>query len=253
MTGVLVTGASRGIGKYIATHFAQKGYDVAITSIDEAELEATVTELRDLPESGTVLSHVADSADESVVEAVVTETAEEFGGIDILVNNAGRVGPTGEFHTNDLTDWKRTVRTNLFGMVHYTYFTLPIMLKAGYGRIINILGGGARSSRPTLSGYGTSKAATLRFTTSVGEELAGTDVTMNGVGPGVVDTQLIAEIINGDGISDAYEQKLSNKIENGTTTDPSKLCRFVEYLARDDIDTTGGIREVDEWDDPKAE
>lgn len=250
MNSVLVTGASRGIGRYVATHFAKQGNDVAITAIDEVGLRNTAEELADLSGSGRIERFLADSSEASEVRRVIEAVNDAFDGIDILVNNAGRVGPVGEFPTNDLKDWKRTVRTNLFGMVHYTYYTLPSMKNQGYGRIVNILGGGARSSRPTLSGYGTSKAATLRFTTSVGEELEGTNVRMNGVGPGVVATDLIDEIRYGERLSDEYAERLTEKVEEGETTDPEKLCRFIEFLAREELDETGEIWEVDEWEDP---
>lgn len=250
MKSVLITGASRGIGKHIATHFAEQGHDIAITAIDEVELRETARELSDIPESGRVEWYLADSSEESEVRRVVEGVNDTYDGVDILVNNAGRVGPIGKFHTNDLSDWKRTVRTNLFGMVNYSHYILPGMLDQEYGRIVNILGGGARSSRPTLSGYGTSKAATLRFTTSVGEELEGTNVRMNGVGPGVVATDLIEEIRTGGGLADEYAERLTEKVEENKTTDPRKLSRFVEFLARPELKETGAIWEVDEWEDP---
>lgn len=248
MTTTLITGASQGIGAHLLKHFAAKGHDLVLTDLDKEGLLSQKDEIIGPHVNVEIKCHKADSTDENEVRNVVKEVYDSFGDIDNLINNAGIVGPKGPFHTNDLDDWKRTIQTNLFGMIHYTHSVLPRMLEVDSGRILNILGGGAGSSRPTLSGYGTSKAAALRFTTSVGDELTDTNVAMNGMGPGVVDTDLIWEIIDSDKVAESYEEKLRRKFDEGNVTEPEHLCRFAEFLVSDEMSVTGGIWEIHEWD-----
>jgi short-subunit dehydrogenase len=246
---VIITGASRGIGKYIAEHFNKLGYNLALVALKKNELKETVRELKNQNSSNKIIFRTADSSVQEEVQNTVEYFIKEFNQIHILINNAGMVGPTGYFWENDLNLWKRTIEVNLFGMATYSYYVLKNMIRHNYGRIVNILGGGARAPKPTLSSYGTSKAADLRFTTSVGLELNDFNIKMNGVGPGVVDTKLIWEIINGKGVLKKYQEKQRNKFSKKQNTNPNKLCLLVKYLVSSELNETGKIFEVNEWNE----
>ena len=125
---VIVTGASRGIGKYIAEHFNKLGYNLALVALEKNELKETVRELKNQDSSNKIIFRTANSSVQEEVQNTVEYFIKEFNQIHILINNAGMVGPTGYFWENDLNLWKRTIEVNLFGMATYSYYVLKNMI-----------------------------------------------------------------------------------------------------------------------------
>jgi NAD(P)-dependent dehydrogenase (short-subunit alcohol dehydrogenase family) len=131
--------------------------------------------------------------------------------IDILVNNAGIIGPIGQLENNDWQFWQDTVAVNLLAVVRICQLLAPNFKKRGYGKIVNISGGGAASPLKNFSAYSASKAALVRFTECLAQELVGVDI--NAVAPGPLKTRLGDEILAAgrEVVGEALFEKLASK------------------------------------------
>ena len=184
----LVTGASKGLGKAIALALAQAGARVALGSRDEARLNAVADEIRAAGGSASVFA--ADVADEAQVAAVRDAIAAQFGGtLHILVNNAGINirKPVTDF---TLAEWNSVLTTNLTSVFLMCRAFVPMMKGRGYGRIINLTSMMSHISLPGRTAYSASKTALLGFNRALALELAAEKVTVNGISPGVCDTEI---------------------------------------------------------------
>jgi short-subunit dehydrogenase len=184
----IVTGASSGIGRDLATMLASQGANVALVA-RRAQL------LRDLADELTefgveALPLVCDVTDQSQVDHAVAEACDEFGTIDIAVNNAGVLIPS-LFSEASVEDLRRMMDVNFFGAVHMTRAVLPIMQDARRGNLVNIASIAGRRGGATLSGYSASKFALIGFTESLRVELFGSGVTASLVVPASVDTEML--------------------------------------------------------------
>ena len=189
----LVTGAGRGIGKALANGHAREGADVALTARTAAELEQTAHDIR--ATRRRVLAVPADVSDPAAVDRLVKTVLAEFGQIDILINNAGRQPPIGPLIENDAEDWMRTVAVNLFGTFLCMRAVLPTMIERRRGKIINLSGGGATGPRPNFSAYAASKAAIVRLTETVAEEVKPFNIQVNAIAPGAINTRMLDEVL----------------------------------------------------------
>ena len=116
-------------------------------------------------------------------------------GLDILVNNAGVYGPMGPIEENDWEAWVRAIQINLFGTVLMSRAVIPIFRGQNYGKIINLSGGGATAPLPRMSSYAASKAAVVRLTETLAEELRDAHVDVNAIAPGALNTRLLDEVL----------------------------------------------------------
>lgn len=186
----LITGASRGIGRAIATGFAREGATVAITSRTEADLRSLLDEVQRA--GGTALAIPADLVENSAPEQVVKQVLESCGTIDILVNNAGIGSSSGPSPVVAFDDelWDRTLRLNLTVPYKITKAALPVMLEKKWGRIINIAS--INGKLPAIHGaaYAASKHGLLGFTRTLALEVAREGITVNAICPGPVRTEM---------------------------------------------------------------
>ncbi|HLH24892.1 MAG TPA: SDR family NAD(P)-dependent oxidoreductase [Chloroflexota bacterium] len=181
----IITGGAKGIGRYIATTYADAGAKVAIADVDLERLEQTAGELRTL--GAETLAVTADVRDEDSVRALMERVAGEFGKIDILVNNAGIVPHFAwgvphwpAIRDMDLSFWDRVIRTNLYGTFLCTKHVIPYMERQGGGHIINLHGGGGLRS----CAYMVSKDAIWTFTRYVAMEVADANICVVVMSPG---------------------------------------------------------------------
>ncbi len=188
----IITGGSRGIGKAIARAFLGEGALVAIAARKKDELEKAVEELS---RAGSVRGYQADISNEKGVRCLVAEVLKDLGDIDVLVNNAGIQGPIGRFWEVSFEDWSENIKVNLLGTARCTREVLPIMIAKKAGKIINLSGGGATSPRPYFTAYGTGKAAIVRFTEIVAEEVRDYHIDVNAIAPGAVNTRMLEEVL----------------------------------------------------------
>ena len=181
----IVTGAAAGIGFASAELLAEGGASLYLTDIDGEKLEESAQKLR---ETGvTVYTAAGDVADEKSAYAAVTDAAQKFGKIDILVNNAGiyRTKRT-SFADSEPDTWRRKIDVNIYGTLYYTHAVLPHMLKAGYGRIVNLSSVAAVYGIAMMTDYSMTKGAILGFTKALAKEVTASGVTVNAVSPGSI-------------------------------------------------------------------
>ncbi|MBI3935851.1 MAG: SDR family oxidoreductase [Betaproteobacteria bacterium] len=184
----LITGASRnpGLGRTIALAFAAKGIHIVLGGRTRKDvLEANAAEVR--ARGVKALPYLADITDPAQVEAMVTATVKQFGGIDILVNCAGARGDVGLL---DMTveQWRTVLSVNLDGAFNCVRAAAPHMIRRSYGRIISMAGISGQLGDPHRAHLVTAKAGLIGFTKAVAVELGRHGVTANAVSPGIIDT-----------------------------------------------------------------
>jgi 3-oxoacyl-[acyl-carrier protein] reductase len=187
---VLVTGASRGIGRALAVGFAADGASVVAFARSAQELQEMT---HGDPEH--FLMVVGDVTSEADVDRLVATTYDRFGQIDVLVNNAG-IDNKGALLARPFSDWADVIRVNLLGLALCTHRVLPGMIQRGYGRVVNLVSRAAEFPAPTLSAYAASKAGVLSLTQALAAEVGPPthpDILINALVPGITDTALARE------------------------------------------------------------
>lgn len=229
----LITGAGRGLGRASAVAMAREGASVTLLSRTRSELEETAALVE--KENGRVLVVPGDITDENLIREAVTRTVEVFGGIHILVNCAAVVGPIAPAHEVDPDDWDYTLAVNLNGIRQLCQEAIPRMIGANGGRIINVTSGMAEFAMPLFGAYAVSKAGLNHLTRTMAEELRGSDIQVNGLDPGVMDTRMQEEIreLGPEVLGKAlHDQFVSFKI-GGHLRLPEDVAKLVLFLASD--------------------
>ncbi len=189
MKTVLITGASRGIGRAAAIRFAKAGYNVAVNfknNIRSAEsLKEKIEEL-----GGKADIFKADISIAAQVDKLISEVYERFGGIDVLVNNAGIALPQGLLTDFNEDDIKSVFDTNVVGMMNCTKAVVPQMVHNKSGNIINISSVWGIEGGSCEVIYSASKAAVIGFTKSLAKELAPSGIRVNCIAPGFIETDM---------------------------------------------------------------
>ncbi len=193
----LITGGSQGLGLEIARAYLEAGIDgLCICGRDHATLDRAAAELDGLsrPEQ-RVLAEVADVSSAEDVERLVEHTLSQLESLTILVSNAGVYGPMGAVADTDWSAWVQAVEINLFGSVLLARAVVPHLARRGYGKILQLSGGGASGPLPRLSAYAASKVAVVRFAETLAEELREHGVDVNSIAPGALNTRLLDDVL----------------------------------------------------------
>jgi NAD(P)-dependent dehydrogenase (short-subunit alcohol dehydrogenase family) len=242
----IVTGGGRGIGRVIALGLAKEGADVLVFSRTFTEAETTAAEIRMLGRRGIALRADVRSPDD--ISEVARRAINEFGQIDILVNNAGIQGPIGLLAYNDVNAWIQTIHTYLVGTFLSCRAVLPHMMARRQGKIINLSGGGAATSRPRFSAYAASKAGVVRLTEVLADEVMEFNIQVNAIAPGIANTRMIDEVLAAgeDAGTQALAEARGCKETGGTPL--QKAADLVVFLSSSDSDGLTGRLISAVWD-----
>lgn len=250
----LITGASLGLGAEIARHFVAAGASVMLCARGQQGLDAIRAELSPgLAPGQRLMTQVTNVAEPPDVAALFDTTLGAFPRLDVLVNNAGVYGPMGRLEETELSDWVEAVGINLFGTVYCCHAALPAMRRAGYGKIINLSGGGATAPLPHLSSYAAAKAAVVRLTETLALEAAEAHIDINAVAPGALATRLLDAVTNAgpDRVGEDFHRRMLKIRDEGGTplAVGARLCVFLASAASDGI--TGKLISApwDRWQD----
>lgn len=237
----LITGSSRGIGKAIALKFAQNGYCVVINCKNSIKkLNETLEEIKKITQN--VIAIKCDISSYEDCQNMYKEIIEKFGKIDVLVNNAG-ISYVGLFNEMQPKDWQKILQTNLEGAINISHFVVKDMLKRKNGNIINIssIWGNVGASCEVV--YSASKGGLNSFTKALAKELAPSNILVNAISCGAIDTEM------NNFLTDDEKQDFANEIplmRFGKSEEVANLCLFLasensSYLTGQIITLDGGL------------
>src|SRR5437867_2429009 len=200
----LITGASKGLGRAMAVALAQAGARLGLDSLDQKELRISADAVKAVGPEAELFN--ADVTDEQQVRRLERDVTAKFGKVQILINNAGINirKPVTDF---TLTEWNQVLNTNLTGVFLMCRSFVPIMKGQGYGRILNLTSIMSHVALPGRSAYAASKSGLLGFTRALALELASEQITVNGISPGPVATEMNTPIIQNP---EANQQFIAN-------------------------------------------
>jgi NAD(P)-dependent dehydrogenase (short-subunit alcohol dehydrogenase family) len=185
----LVTGAASGIGRAVALLYGQYGANVMVSDIDETQGQQVVDEL--IAAGGTAQFYKADVGDPAQCRELVQATVAAFATLDVACNNAGITGELSLTADYSLEGWQRIINVNLNSVFFCLKYELEVMLKQGYGSIINMSSILGQVGTPTLAGYVTAKHGVVGLTQTAAQEYAAQGIRINAVGPAYIDTPLL--------------------------------------------------------------
>lgn len=221
----LVTGSGRGIGRAIATRLAEGGAKVAISyRANDAAAEETANRVRETGAECELFK--GDVATPEDVEALVKGIGEAFGSVEILVNNAGTTRDNILLRMKD-AEFDEVLATNLKGTYLCTRAVLRGMVRARWGRIVNVSSVVGLLGNAGQANYAASKAGIIGFTKSVAREVAGRGITANAVAPGYVETELTGSL------PESIKEQILGQVPVGRFGEPEEVAEVVAFLASD--------------------
>ena len=234
----LITGASRGIGAALARVFAQNGYHLALCCHkSDAQLDALANELSEQYHI-EICTFTGDVGDYAFVEQMVNKTLEKFSKIDVLVNNAG-ISYIGLLTDMQIEDWNHIVATNLTSVFSTCRCCVPSMVSQKSGKIISISSVWGNVGASCETAYSASKGGINSFTKALAKELAPSNIQVNAVACGAIDTEMNAFLSEADRIA------LTEEIPSGRFGRPEEVAELVLDLAQKHSYLTGQIIRLD--------
>lgn len=236
----IITGSTSGIGRVTALEMARQGASIVITSNEPDKFDETLAEVREFaPRAEAIETDVSDKAS---LETLVKFTQEQFGRMDILVNNAG-ITRDGLLMRMKDQDWDSVLAINLTSIFHLTRLVIRPMMKARFGRIINIASVVGFTGNPGQANYTAAKAGLVGFSRTVAREVANRGITVNCVAPGFIRTAMT------DQLKPAAQEAILSQIpmaEMGTAEDVAQSIMFLSseqarYITGETIHVNGGM------------
>ena len=221
----VVTGAGRGIGRYISLALADAGASVALIDLSAENLQGVLNEIT--ASGGKASVHLCDITDPETVAAAFNDIMERHGALHILVNNAGITRDNLLMRLSS-EDWEAPIRTNLTGAFYCIKAAVRPMMKQRYGRIINIASVVGLTGNAGQANYAASKAGLIGLTKSTARELASRGITANAIAPGFITTALTADL------SENAKKKLTEHIPLGRLGRPEDVAPAVVFLASEE-------------------
>lgn len=237
----VITGGSGGIGKVVAERFLKEGAKVAIVDLKQETLDEVQ---KDLGDSKDLLLLQADVTKEEDVKNYVSKTVEAFGAIDIFFNNAGIEGNIEPIIETSLEDFEKVQKVNVNGVFLGLKYVLPVMMKQGYGSVINTSSTAGFGAVADLAPYIASKHAVAGLTKSAALETADKQVRVNSIHPAPVNTRMMRSIETGynPDDTDSIKDQFSQSIPLGRYGEAKDIANLVTFLASDESDFITGAQ-----------
>lgn len=227
---VIITGATGGLGSSLAYAFTQLGANLLLIGRNQDKLQSLGEELCSLRVIDQVIDTICMDFYSNDIEERIKSAFDKLSSIDVLINNAATHGPVGTFWENDFTSWENAYHVNFTIPFILMRMAVPKMMAINKGKIINVAGGGATSSRPGFSSYAIAKTSLVRFTEIAADELRLYNIDVNIVSPGTMPTNLLKDILN-------YSEEIVGKKEidsvkktikeGGSMNKAKDLCVFL--------------------------
>jgi 3-oxoacyl-[acyl-carrier protein] reductase len=229
----VVTGGAQGIGRAIAERFLASGALVSLWDRDRALVESTARELSARGDARALAMNVANAAE---VDAAARATEAALGGIDILVANAGIAGPIVPLWEYPAEAWQEVIDIDLTGVFLCCRAIAPIMIRQGYGRIVNVASIAGKEGNPNASAYSAAKAGVIALTKSLGKELAAYDIAVTCITPAVARTRIF------DQMTQQHIDYMLAKIPRRRFVLVEEIAAMVAWLAsQENSFTTGAV------------
>ena len=233
---VVVTGASRGLGRAIAEEVGRDGAKVVVNySRSKEPAEELVGRISE--NGGEALAVQADVSDPEQAQSLIESTMEEFNRIDVLVNNAG-INVDRSLRKLSVEDWDKVIQVDLNSAFYTVHAALPHMIEQGGGKIINMSSFVGEAGNVGQANYSAAKAGLLGFTKTAAKELARFGITVNAICPGFIETDLVASI------PDEQREKLLKTVPLGRFGQPEEIARAVRFLIEDGDYITGQALDI---------
>jgi 3-oxoacyl-[acyl-carrier protein] reductase len=239
---VIITGATRGIGRGIALKFAEHGANVAFTYLSSAQKAVELeTELKAFGVKAK--GYNSDASIFAAAESLVNDVVAEFGTLHIVVNNAG-ITKDGLLMRMSEEQWDAVIHTNLKSVFNLTKAAIKPMLKNRYGAFVNMSSVVGGSGNAGQSNYAASKAGIEGFTKSIAQELGSRNIRSNAIAPGFIETEMTAEL--GDDVKGKWIEGIPMK-RGGTPDDVANATVFLAsdmagYINGQVLNVCGGMR-----------
>ena len=229
----VVTGGARGIGFAIAQRLLASGAKVSLWDRDSTALAEAV---KGLFGAGEVATETVDLTNPEAVETAAKSTASRFGRIDILVNNAGIAGVNKKTWELTPDEWRVVVEVDLNAVFYCCRAVVPLMLKNGYGRIVNTASIAGKEGNPNASHYSAAKAGVIGLTKSLGKELAQSGILVNCFTPAVIQTDILKQV------TPQHIDYMLAKIPMGRFGEVKEAAALVAWLSSEDCSfSTGAV------------
>ncbi len=229
----VVTGAAQGIGRAIAERLLASGASVALWDKDDALLSETAAALEG---QGAVTAVAVDVTDAAAVDAAVAASRSGAGRIDILCANAGIAGPSLKLWDYSPEAWCEVIDLDLNGVFLCCRAVVPLMIEAGYGRIVNTASIAGKEGNPNAAAYSAAKAGVIALTKSLAKELADHDIAVNCITPAAAKTRIF------DQISQEHIDYMLSKIPRGRFLMVEELAAMVAWIVSEENSfTTGAV------------
>ncbi|QWD76413.1 SDR family oxidoreductase [Polynucleobacter sp. MWH-UH24A] len=226
----LITGASRGLGAHLACRFWYAGWSLILVARDKKALVDKCASFEN--RSFQTLELVScDLASNDQIKNFSCSMKEKYQSLDLLVNNAAIQGPIGSLQQNDFDEWIEALQINLLAPVLLCKELIPLLNQALNPSIINLSGGGATGPRPGFSSYSSSKAALVRFSETIANELRPQNINVNCIAPGALKTNMLEKILASPLNAGERELELANKVFTDGGACMDRVADLILFLA----------------------
>ena len=222
---VIITGASQGIGRTMATVFAESGANVICVARSEDKIKELSSEIEN--KGGRAIPIACDIGDGVAFSNTIKSVVDQFGKLDILINNAGITRDALLMRMNE-SQWDEVIQTNLKGAFFGMKAAIRPMMKNKFGRIINVTSIVGLTGNPGQANYAASKAGLIGMTQSIAKEVGSRGITVNCIAPGWIDTEMTEEL------PENSKRDLLDRIPIGKIGKPENIAHAAVFLASDE-------------------